>query len=265
MARGKVEGKPLKPPTGLAGKAVAKFLDGAEWCLAKFSRVGDKPVYRREDFPWSAAVEADWKAIRAELDQVMKRRDELPNFQDISSEVKTIQTDNNWKTFIFCGYGSWSEENCRRCPATMAALKKIPGMKTAFFSILSPHKHIPAHRGPYNGVLRLHLALLVPEPREKVTIRVDDQYCHWEEGKCLLFDDSYDHEVWNDTEGWRAVLFVDFVRPVWFPFNILNWFILRAAVFTSFIREAQDNQNKWAKEFYAEAQKLRTNRGTLGH
>lgn len=257
MARGKVQGKPLKPPSGFAGTVIAKFLDASEWCLAKFSRMGDKPVFARGDFPWVAAVEADWRAIRAELDQVMQRRDELPNFQDISSEVRTIQTDNNWKTFMFCGFGAWSEENCRQCPATMAALKKIPGMTTAFFSILSPRKHIPAHRGAYNGVLRMHLGLIVPEPREQVRIRVDDQICTWEEGRCLLFDDSYNHEVWNDTDGWRVVLFVDFVRPVWFPFNLLNWLILRAAVFTPFIREANENQAKWEKEFYTQAQKLR--------
>jgi len=106
-------------------------------------------------------------------------------------------------------------------------------------------------------VLRLHLGLIVPEPRDRVRIRVDDQICTWEEGKCLLFDDSYDHEVWNDTDGWRAVLFVDFVRPVKFPFNLLNRLILSAAIFTPFIREAQENQAKWEKEFYAQAQKLR--------
>jgi beta-hydroxylase len=257
VSRGKVESKPLKPPTGFTGKAIASFLDAVEWSLAKFSRAGDQPVFALEDFPWAAEVEKDFPAIRAELDRVMQRRDELPNFQDISSEVKTIQTDNNWKTFMFCGFGAWSEENCRQCPATMAALKKIPGMTTAFFSILSPHKHIPAHRGPYNGVLRLHLGLIVPEPREQVRIRVDDQICLWEEGRCLLFDDSYNHEVWNDTDHWRAVLFVDFVRPVYFPFNLLNQLVLSLAVFTPFIREAQDNQAKWEKEFYAEAQKLR--------
>jgi beta-hydroxylase len=210
------------------------------------------------------AVEADWPAIRRELDEVMKRRDELPNFQDISSDVKTIQMDNNWKTFVFCGYGIWTEENCKRCPATVAALKKIPGLKTGFFSILAPRKHIPPHRGPYNGVLRLHLGLIVPEPREQCRIRVDDQFGTWEEGKALLFDDSYDHEVWNDTDGWRVVLFVDFVRPVYFPFNLLNWMILRGAVFTSFIREANENQSKWEKEFYKQAQQMRTKRGTLG-
>jgi ornithine lipid ester-linked acyl 2-hydroxylase len=264
MSRGKVQGQPLAPPpSGLPGKIAVKFLDFAEWCFAKFSRIPDRPVFRREEFPWVPAVEADFPAIRRELEAVLERRDELPNFQDISGEVRLIQSDNNWKTFMFCGYGVWAEENCKRCPATVAALKKIPGMKTGFFSILAPQKHIPPHRGPYNGVLRLHLGLMVPEPRDRVRIRVDDQICTWEEGRALLFDDSYNHEVWNDTGGWRVVLFVDFVRPVWFPFNILNWFILRAAVFTSFIREANDNQNKWEKEFYRKAQEMRANRGTL--
>src|ERR1043165_2057647 len=131
MSRGKVQGKPLQPPpTGFAAKCAVKFLDFSEWCLAKFSRVGDRPVFSRADFPWVEKVEADWPAIRAELDQVMKRRAERPNFQDSASDVKTIQNDNNWKTFVFCGYGIWSDENCRQCPATTAALKKIPGMKT---------------------------------------------------------------------------------------------------------------------------------------
>lgn len=257
MSRGKVKGEDLAPPTGFLGKCIARFLDVTEWCLAKFSIVKDRPVFTREEFPWVKAIEADFPKIRAELDRVMLRRDELPNFQDISSDVKTIQTDNNWKTFMFCGYGVWTDENCRQCPDTVAALKKIPGLKTGFFSILAPRKHIPAHRGPYNGVLRLHLGLIVPEPRDKVRIRVDDQIAYWEEGKATLFDDSYNHEVWNETDGWRVVLFVDFVRPVYFPFNLLNWLVLRLAVFTPFIREAQENNSKWEKEFYLKAQQIR--------
>ena len=99
-------------------------------------------------------------------------------------------------------------DNAARCPETMKALGKIPGLSTAFFSILSPGKHIPPHRGAYNGVLRLHLALQVPEPRDLVRIRIARQICHWEEGKCLIFDDTFNHEVWNDTAGYRVVLFV---------------------------------------------------------
>lgn len=55
--------------------------------------------------------------------------------------------------------------NCARCPRTMELLRKVPGAKTAFFSILSPHMHIPAHCGPYKGVIRCHLGLIVPNPK----------------------------------------------------------------------------------------------------
>ena len=72
----------------------------------------------------------------------------------------------------------------------------------------------------------------------------------WDEGESLIFDDTYEHEVWNDTSGFRAVLFVDFVRPVKFPFNLLNQFILNAAIFTPAIREAQERHEKWEKKFY---------------
>ncbi|MGA3008438.1 MAG: aspartyl/asparaginyl beta-hydroxylase domain-containing protein, partial [Opitutaceae bacterium] len=117
----KIKGKELKPPSGFVAKLAAKFLDVAEWFFYKFSIVGDQPVFDNAKFPWVGEIEAEFPKIRAELDRVMQRRDELPNFQDISTDVKTIQTDNNWKTFAFCGYGVWANENCRQCPDTVAA------------------------------------------------------------------------------------------------------------------------------------------------
>ena len=78
------------------------------------------------------------------------------------------------------------------------------------FSILEPGKHLPPHRGPYNGVLRLHLGLIVPEPREQLGIRVDKDVYRWKEGEAVIFDDAYEHEAWNRTPHTRVVLFVDF-------------------------------------------------------
>ena len=78
------------------------------------------------------------------------------------------------------------------------------------FSILEPGKHLPPHRGPYNGVLRLHLGLIVPEPREQLGIRVDNDVYRWQEGEAVIFDDAYEHEAWNRTPHTRVVLFVDF-------------------------------------------------------
>ncbi len=226
------------------------FIKLVEATNVRFAKHGNLPIYDNATFPWVAGIESQWKLIRAELDRVLERRDDLPNFHDIMEDVKTITTDNLWKTFFLVAYGIESEENSKRCPDTTRLLKSIPGMKTAFFSILAPKKHIPAHKGPYNGVLRYHLGLIVPEPREMCRIRIEDQVTHWNEGESIVFDDTFEHEVWNDTDGFRAVLFVDFVRPVMFPFNLLNEFLINAASFAPILREAEVKHKKWEKEFY---------------
>ncbi len=240
----------LGPPPSFWGRIALGLQDALESWVARVSINGDPHIYEAKCFPWVKELEADWKNIRAELDQVMVYRDQMPSFQDILKEVSTIQTDNDWKTFFLAGIGMDCRENARRCPETMRLLGRIPGMKTAFFSILSPHKHIPAHRGAYNGLLRFHLGLLVPEPRERVRIRIGNDICHWSEGKALLFDDTFNHEVWNDTDGYRVVLFVDFARPLKQPWHWLNERFLNIGAFAPFLREAGKKQTAWQKKFY---------------
>jgi len=229
----------------------------AERLNLKYSKVGNPAVYDNTVFPWATAIEREWPAIRAELDRVLARKDELPGFHEISTDVATITQDRDWKTYFLCGYGMRADKNIAQCPDTWRIVNKIPGLITAMFSILEPGKHIPHHRGPYNGVLRLHLGLIVPEPREKVRIRVGQEICHWSEGKALIFDDAYDHEAWNGSSKLRVVLFIDFVKPLRFPANLVNWLLLNLAVFTPFVRESADNQRAWEKRFYAEAEALR--------
>lgn len=187
---------------------------GLEHLVRSASLVGDKPFYEKNQFPWVADIEKEWGSIRAELEAVMNSGEAIPNFLDVSPGQYRIDAEpGKWKTFFLYGYGYKVEKNIARCPNTTRLVETIPGMKTAFFSILAPGKHIPPHRGPYAGVLRYHLGLIVPEP-EKIRIRVDQEIRHWHEGDSLLFDDTYEHEVWNDSQGTRVVLFVDFVRPL---------------------------------------------------
>lgn len=240
----------LAPPKTLSGRIGMAIQDKLESSVARVSVHGDPHIYDARTFPWAAELETDWRKIRAELDQVMVYRDQMPSFQDILKEVSTIQTDNDWKTFFLAGIGMDCGENARRCPETMRLLGRIPGMKTAFFSILSPRKHIPAHRGAFNGVLRFHLGLLVPEPREQVRIRIGNDFRTWTEGKALIFDDTYNHEVWNDTDGYRVVLFVDFARPLKQPWHWLNERFLSIGAFAPFLREAGKKQTAWQKKFY---------------
>lgn len=201
-----------------ASKRVLKHM--AENAL--FYRDGDRKFFVPDEFPWVDDVEAEWMTIRRELDTLLLRREEIPNFQEYSPIQKRITNDDLWKTFFLYSYGRVEHENCARCPETVRILREIPDMSTAMFSILGPGKHIPPHRGAYKGVLRYHLGLIVPQPEERCRIRVGDEVRHWSEGKSLIFDDSHDHEVWNDTDAERVVLFVNFTRPTVFPLSAVN-------------------------------------------
>lgn len=238
------------PPKSSFERMVNVLQDVVEALIAKCSIHGDPPIYDARHFPWVEEVEACWPKIREELDQVMKFRDAMPSFQDIVKEVGMIQSDDQWKTFFLKGVGMDCEENARRCPETMKALSLIPGCTTGFFSILSPRKHIPHHRGPWAGVLRLHLGLMVPEPRHECRIRIADQVYAWSEGKAVVFDDTYNHEVWNDTNGYRVVLFVDFERPLRWPLNLINHWIMNLASLAPFLREAKGKQKASEKKFW---------------
>ena len=96
----------------------------------------------------------------------------------------------------------------------------------------------------------------VPEPRERLGIRVENQIYRWREGEVVIFDDAYEHEAWNDTSDTRVVLFVDFRKPLHFPANLINWLLLHLAVFTPFIREGIEKEKAWERKFYAEAEAL---------
>jgi len=248
--------KPMARPSRLVRTFMA-IVAFVERLNLKFTKVGNPPIYDNAVFPWAKDVEAEWRVIRAELDKVLVRKDDLPGFHEISSDVMTISSDKGWKTFLLAGYGFKSDANIAACPETWRVCQKIPGLITVMFSILEPGKHLPAHRGPYNGVLRLHLGLIVPEPREQLGIRVENQMYRWKEGEAVIFDDAYEHEAWNRTDKTRVVLFIDFMKPLRFPARMLNWLLLNLAVFTPFIREGMDNQKAWEKRFYEQAEALR--------
>lgn len=222
-----------------------KSLRRLERSIGRSSLIGDAAFFDSQQFDWVAHLESNWLVIRQELDKVLRNVNELPNFQDISEDQYSITQDQRWKTYFFYAYGIKAEKNCEKCPQTTRLIEQVPGMKTAFFSILLPHKHIPEHRGPYKGIIRYHLGLKVPQPATSCRIRVGNEMRHWQEGKSLIFDDTFPHEAWNDTDQIRVVLFLDFVRPIRFPFSILNQFIIQLIVWSPYIQNNKPNFRKW--------------------
>ncbi len=209
--------------------------------LGRQSLIGDRPVFETANFDWALHLERHAEAIRRELDDVLKDHANLPNFHEISPDQAKISRGDNWKTFILFGFGYKAERNCARCPETTRALEAIPNLRTAFFSILSPGYHIPRHRGVTKGVIRCHLALIVPEAREKCWIRIEDQRVIWQEGRALVFDDTFDHEVLNDTPDRRVVLLLDVDRPMRFWGRVVNRMFLTVIRWTAYVQDARKN------------------------
>lgn len=231
-----------------------KLLAPIERFIGKRSLVGEATFFANDLFPWIAEIEANWTTIREELEHVLEDRDALPNFQEISKDQVEITDDDNWKTFFLYGYGFEAKLGVEMCPRTAALMRQIPGMTTAMFSILSPGKHILDHRGPYKGVLRYHLGLIVPRDAQACRIRVGQDIRHWEEGESMVFDDTYNHEVWNDTDETRVVLFVDVLRPLPQPESLINRAIVKAIGYSPFVLDAKRNQEAWETRYRARRQ-----------
>ena len=229
----------------------------AEQANLKHAIFGNPCVHDVRNFPFAAELERNWTIIRSELARVMMRKDASSGFRETGGDADAIGRDRAWKIYPFANYGALSERNIDACPETWRLLQKVPGLVSAMFSILEPGQRLPLHRGPYNGILRLHLGLIVPEPRERLGIRIAGELHRWDEGKALIFDDAFDHEAWNDTEHTRVVLFVDFVKPLRFAARIANRLLLSSFLFRPFIREGIENQRWWERRFYREAQALR--------
>ena len=246
------------PVESRRNKLARRFMDAVQWAERRNSAHsvhGNPSTYDSRVFPWVAELEGNWTTIRGELAQLMMRRDALVSQSE--RESPTIGQDRGWTTFILSSYFRRNERNIEQCPETWRLVQGVPGLVSVMFSVLEPGARLPAHHGPYNGLLRLHLGLIVPEPREAVAIRIDGAVHHWEEGRALIFDDTFEHEARNESGHTRVVLFVDFERPLKFPARFVNRRLLRSYFFRPFVREGAQDQGLWARRFYREAQAMR--------
>lgn len=170
-------------------------------------------------------LDRNYPVIREELLGILPDKRAIPRYHELDAMQYNISArvdpEKDWKVFPLDMMGVRPPAFCARCPRTTALLDGIPGLFEAFFSILEGGKSIPAHEGPYRGYLRYHLGLVVPE-KDPPSIRLKDQVYTWKEGESVLFDDSWEHEVYNSSDGDRVVLIVDIRRPMPQPFDGVN-------------------------------------------
>jgi beta-hydroxylase len=223
------------------GNRVRPAIDRA---LAAYSAVGDDPLMPPELFPWTAGLEQNWEAILDEAKAALADLNAVPPLHDISPDHRRIAEPDRWRSFFLYGYGYRMEENCRACPRTAHLVQQIPDLNSAFFSVLKPGAHIPLHRGVTKAILTCHLGLQTPSAG-RCEMSVADQVVQWRDGRALVFDDTYPHQVWNDTDEVRVVLLIQFRRPIRQPARLLGDLFLAGIRRSPFVQEARRNVLAW--------------------
>uniref|UniRef100_A0A4W2GII8 Aspartyl/asparaginyl beta-hydroxylase n=1 Tax=Bos indicus x Bos taurus TaxID=30522 RepID=A0A4W2GII8_BOBOX len=157
------------------------------------------------------SLERNWKLIRDEGLAAMDRTHGL-----FLPEDENLREKGDWSQFTLWQQGRKNENACKGAPKTCSLLDKFPettGCRRGQikYSIMHPGTHVWPHTGPTNCRLRMHLGLVIP--KEGCKIRCANETRMWEEGKVLIFDDSFEHEVWQDAASFRLIFIVD----VWHP------------------------------------------------
>jgi len=176
----------------------------------------------RDQFPWLDSIEAASDDIRAELLSVLHDHpQDLEPYVNVAGGFANerwhqLNQSRRWSVYYLWREGEPVSEHLARCPRTVSALEawprcEIPGRgPSALFSILDAHTHIPPHSGVMNTRLFVHLPLIIPP---SCRFRVGGVTHEWRPGEAFVFDDTFEHEAWNDSDAPRAVLIFDIWNP----------------------------------------------------
>lgn len=180
-----------------------------------------QPWFERDEFGWIEHVEAAFTDVHAELLTALDQRERLRPYVDATTgaprEWDHLTDKTTWSSFHLLKGGEPVPENVALCPRTNEMLAEVPLVRCqgnspeAFFSILQPGVDIPPHVGLANFKLAVHLALIIPEG---CAIEVGGERRGWEEGRCLIFDDSFEHSAWNHGSRDRTVLIFEVWNPL---------------------------------------------------
>jgi aspartyl/asparaginyl beta-hydroxylase (cupin superfamily) len=207
----------------------------------------DPPVFNPNDFEWSSLFRSDSHVILDEY-KAYTLNHFVPSHCAINSHVAMCDPNHLWQTLYLRAY-CIDTDLSKHFPLTMNLINRSP-CTLAFFSILKPRAKLTSHVGPYKGVIRYHLGLIVPTDWTNCFINVAGQTLHWKEGLDLMFDDTFDHYVENNTDEMRVILFLDIKRDFGDKFiNQLNDEFLKVIKSNDTLTDTISNINFFANHF----------------
>lgn len=195
-------------------------------CVFHYPGLPEIEFHDRALFPELDALEQQTDAIRAEFEALIaaEAAEMVPYIQYPERvplrQWAELNQNRDWTAIHLLQNGARVEANARHCPKTMAAIAPLPqphvpgASPNAMFSLLAPRTRIPPHTGVANTRLVCHLPLIVPDG---CGFRVGDSKREWRPGEAFVFDDTIEHEAWNDSDELRVVLICDLWPPALSP------------------------------------------------
>jgi aspartyl/asparaginyl beta-hydroxylase (cupin superfamily) len=234
-------------------KRMSRITEGLGGLLARAEDAGmfeRAPAFIREyhaDYPGLSTLEAGYADIRRECEALVQMRQRLVDVEGLAGKytaggIHAIA----WKALMLKSH-RFIEENCALAPRTTELLRGIPGLYTAFFSVLEGGQYITPHWGYWKGFLRYHLAVIVPNNNAdrscwlRVNANVDDnakhdvtliergEKYHWRESEGVMFDDTFLHDAQNGSDQVRVILWLDLRRKMPAYLSAINALLLEIA------------------------------------
>jgi hypothetical protein len=161
-----------------------------------------RPWFEPHASPWVESFEREYEAIRRECLALYAGKRGFTGYAEPDGSPSFW--DGEWRACYLFHSGFWFGETAAACPRTTRLLHSVPRLdEYALFSALEPGGHIRPHCGPWNARLTYHFGIAIPEAS---AIQVGGTVRRWEEGKFLVFDDSFEHGSWNAGPSVRIVL-----------------------------------------------------------
>jgi aspartate beta-hydroxylase len=168
-----------------------------------------KPWHHKEDFPMCARLEQSWEAIREEMINALQQRRGFQQFrlkETGEGKAPSSGTPREWKALYLKEHTEEFPENRAMCPETVKIVDDEPRVANyVYFSALDPGGHIGPYYATYSWTFNIQMGLVVPD---NCGVRVKDETRRWEEGKCLVFDASFEHEAWNRGDSTLFILLI---------------------------------------------------------
>ena len=189
-----------------------------------YPRLPAIPFYDRSHFPWLEELEGATDLVASEMRVALDSAGEAELAPYIQyprgapvNQWGELNHSRRWSSYFLWKDGQRQDQACARCPQTAALLERLPVCRqpgyapTAMFSALEARTHIPPHTGSTNVRLLAHLPLLLPGPAR---FRVGNETRKWRMGEAWVFDDTIEHEAWNDADALRVILIFDVWNPL---------------------------------------------------